>query len=110
MLYGTLARQIEKLAPYLARWLAKLKHWHAVGTLARLLTLARKNENLAHFWHAGTQARWHIDHVSTQARMARDLPNLENSSITFFFQFYLFFYLILISFILSTLFVILLSF
>ena len=74
----------EKLERSLTRWHAKLKHWHAlwhVGTFFGMLT--RKNENLARFWHVGTQARWHVnhastqarwhvDHVSTQARMARD--------------------------------------
>ena len=45
--------EIEKLAPLLARWHAKLKNWHAFG------------ENLARFWHVGTLARGHVDHTGT---------------------------------------------
>ena len=78
-----LARQVEKLARYLARWHAKLKHWQAVWHVS---TLTRKNEKLSRFWHVGTQkrwhvnhadtqARWHVDHFGTQAHMARNLAN-----------------------------------
>ena len=38
----------------------------AVGTF--IDTLARKNDKLAHFWHVGTQSRWHLNHTGTQAR------------------------------------------
>ena len=38
----------------------------AVGTF--MDTLARKNDKLAHFWHVGTQSRWHLNHTGTQAR------------------------------------------
>ena len=77
----------EKLARLLARWHAKLKHWHATWHVSTFIgTLARENEKLARFWHddtqarwhvnhAGTQACWHVDHVGTQARVARDLAN-----------------------------------
>ena len=70
---------LEKLAHHLARWHAKLKHWHAVMHFGML---AHKNEKLAR-WHAGTLTReprlrasmLHVDHIGTQARMARDLAN-----------------------------------
>ena len=71
-----MARQVENVARYLARWHAKLKHWHAVWHIDTFIdTLARKNEKFARFNHGGTQARWHVDHVGMQARMARDLAN-----------------------------------
>ena len=82
-----MARQVEKLARHLARWHAKLKHWHAVWQIGTFIgTLSRKNEKLTRFWHVGTQARWHVkhartqarwhvDHIDTQARIARDLEN-----------------------------------
>ena len=74
MLFGTLARQVKKLAR----------------------RLARKNENLARFWHVATQARWdvnhtgtqarcHADHVATQARIARNLANSYKSSHCYMF-------------------------
>ena len=64
-----LPRQVETLG--------LLRH---VGTF--MGTLVRKNEKLARFWHAGTLARkprWHVDHIVTPARMARDLANLSAS-------------------------------
>ena len=57
--FGTLALQVKT-------------YWHAVWHADML---ARKNGKSARFWHVGTQARWHVDHVGTQARMARDLAN-----------------------------------
>ena len=57
--FGTLALQVKT-------------YWHAVWHADML---ARKNGKSTRFWHVGTQARWHVDHVGTQARMARDLAN-----------------------------------
>ena len=45
--YHFVRGMFKKLARRLTRWHAKLKHWHAFGTLAHLL--AR--------WHAGILAR-----------------------------------------------------
>ena len=44
-----------------------------VGTLIGtfISTLACKNENLARFWHIGTQGRWQVNHAGTQARRPR---------------------------------------
>ena len=47
--FGTLARQVEKLASL----------WHVYGTLAR------KNEKLARFWRVGTWVCGHEDHAGT---------------------------------------------
>ena len=59
----------EKLAPSLARWHAKSKHWHALWYVGTFFgTLAHENENLARFWHVGTKARWDVNHAGTQAR------------------------------------------
>ena len=79
----------EKLARRLVRWHAALH----VGTF--IGTFARKNEMLAHFWHVGTQARWHVNHAGTQARwqvdhvggtqarIARDLANSTKTNLKF---------------------------
>ena len=69
ILFGTLARQVEKLACRLTRWNTKLKHWNT------LWYVGKKDEKLARFWYVGTQTRWHVDHVGTQARMACNLAN-----------------------------------
>ena len=42
--FARLVRQVEMLP-------RRMAHWHVY------CTLARKNEKLARFWHAGTQAR-----------------------------------------------------
>ena len=63
----------EKLARFLARWQAKLKHWHALWHVGTIFgTLAHKSDNLARFWHVCTQARWHVNHNGTQARWHLD--------------------------------------
>ena len=68
MPFGSLARQVEKLARNLARWHPKLKYWHAIWQVAMFIgTLARKNEKLAHFLHIGTQVPWYVNHADTQA-------------------------------------------
>ena len=56
---------IRKLVRLLALWHANLKHWHAVrhvGTF--IVTLARKIEKLARFWHVATKARWHASRLT----------------------------------------------
>ena len=56
MPFGILACQVEILAHlmarFLVRWHVKMESWHAFGTLA-----------CGHINHAGTQARWHVDHI-----------------------------------------------
>ena len=62
---------IENLSRFLVQWYAKLKNWHA-GTLQ--VNHARVR------WHVncdGMQARWRIDHLGTQAHLARDLENFD---------------------------------
>ena len=72
-----------------------LKHyavWH-VGIF--IGTLAHRNEKLALFCHVGIQAPRYLDHVGTQAQMARDLANqkspkngyLQCPQLCFFFKF-----------------------
>ena len=79
--FGTLARQVEKLARHLACWHAILKHWHAiwhVGTLRQ--GISTSYGTLARFWHVGAQAtlaRWGVGHVGAQVRMARGLASVE---------------------------------
>ena len=63
-----MARQVKKLARRLARWHAKLKHWHVFWHVDTFFgTLVRKNEKLARFWHVGAQARLHVNYAGTQA-------------------------------------------
>ena len=65
----------------MARWHAKLKNWHAFGTLARWYvywhvgTLACTNEKLARLWHIGTLARGHVDHAGMHGTHASNLAN-----------------------------------
>ena len=79
---GTWACQVEKLTHHLARWHAKLKHWHGVWHVGTFIgTLAHKNEKLARFWHVtlARKPRWHGNtstrkrrwHVSTLTRRPR---------------------------------------
>ena len=59
----------EKLARFLARWQAKLKHWHGLWNVGAFIgTLARKNEKVARFWHEGMLACKPNWHVSTLGR------------------------------------------
>ena len=57
-----LVHEVEKLAPHLAWWHAKLKHWHAIWHIGMFIgTFPGKNEKMAH-WNAGTLAGkpcWH---------------------------------------------------
>ena len=67
MSFGTLARQVEKLARLLARWHTRLKHWDTVWHVDTFIgRLAHKNEKLLHFRHVDTQARWHADTHDTR--------------------------------------------
>ena len=69
--FGTLARQVEKLARLLARWHTRLKHWHIVWHVDTFIgRLAHKNEKSPRFRH-----------VATQAHMTRDLANLGEAVI-----------------------------
>ena len=62
-----------KLARSLAVWYAKLKHWHALWQVGTFIdTLARKNDKLARFWHAGKEVLWHSNTLErTLARKPR---------------------------------------
>ena len=45
------------------------KYWHTLWHFGTFIgTLARKNENLARFWHVGMQAHWYINQAGTEAR------------------------------------------
>ena len=55
------------LAHSLPRWHVKMRSWHVFSMLAW--------RHVGHVNHAGTKALWRLDHVGTQACMARDLAN-----------------------------------
>ena len=58
-----LASKVQNLAHLLARWHAKLKNWHAFGTLAHLLAdWPVKTRNCYTF---RTLARWYVGHTGT---------------------------------------------
>ena len=58
---GKSARLMAHWSRSLACWLLKLRSWHAFDTLA--------------LRDSGKQAGWHVDYVSIQVHMARDLAN-----------------------------------
>ena len=66
--FGTLTRQVEKLACF---WHVGTPNWKIGTPLAHchagtfIGTLARKIEKLARFWQVGTRAHGHVDHGGT---------------------------------------------
>ena len=82
-------------------WHAKLKNWHAFGSLARwddywhVDTLARTNAKLTRFWHVYTLANGHVDDAEmhgthgTQISKLFLLPPSEGSGRSPDYAFYL---------------------